>query len=248
VIKVLLTDDHKILREGLKHLLEETDGITVVAEAGDVEEMFGALAITPCDVIVLDITLPARNGLDALREVRAGYPGIPVLILSMHEEGPYAVRALRSGAAGYLTKESAAARLVQAIRKVAAGGKFISPNLADMLVCQVANPLGAEPHTLLSAREFQVTCLIGAGLTVPAIAEKLGLSAKTIGTYRARILLKMGLKNNGELATYAIKNDLSAHPRLTTAGAARPAQEAAGGPDSPANAPGEEPPVCLSAP
>jgi len=209
MIRVLLTDDHKILREGIKGLLNDTDDIEVVAEAANIQELFAQLAATEVDVVVLDITLPGRNGLDALKQMKAERLTIPVIILSMHPEEQYALRAIRSGAAGYLTKETASVELVHAIRKAHAGGKYLSQSLAERLFCELANPLGDAPHTLLSDREYQVTCMIGSGITLSGIAEKLSLSVKTISTYRTRVLLKMGMKNNAQLTTYVIKNGLS---------------------------------------
>lgn len=208
MIRVMVTDDHKILREGLKGLLNDTDDMTVVAEAGDIQELFAKLETTTCDVLVLDISLPGRSGLDALKQLKAQGSRIPVLVLSMHPEEQYAIRAIRSGAAGYLTKETASVELVQAIRKVYAGGKYLSSNLAERLFTELANPTGAEPHTLLSDREYQIMCMIGSGLTLSGIADRLSLSVKTISTYRTRVLLKMGMKNNAELTTYVIKNGL----------------------------------------
>ena len=222
MIKVMLIDDHKILREGLKQLLNDTSDLMVVAEAGNCGELFENLAVTPCDVVVLDITLPDRSGLEALVQLRGHYPDIPVLILSMHQEGQYAVRAMRCGAAGYLTKDTASDKLVQAIRKVHAGGEFISPYLAQLLFSERANPSGREPHTLLSAREYQVACLIGAGISSLEIAEKLQISVKTIGTYRARILLKMDMKNAAGLVAYFIKNHLAPAPEFPKGGGGRP--------------------------
>ncbi|QXE90955.1 response regulator [Geomonas subterranea] len=208
MIRVLLTDDHKILREGLKGLLHDTDDIKVVGEAGDIQELFAQLGAVECDVIVLDISLPGRSGLDALKQLKAEKVETPVLVLSMHPEEQYAIRAIRSGAAGYLTKETASQELVHAIRKVHSGGKYLSSNLAEALFTELANPRGADPHTLLSDREYQIMCMIGSGLTLTGIADKLSLSVKTISTYRSRLLLKMGMKNNAEVTTYVVKNGL----------------------------------------
>lgn len=208
MIRVILTDDHPILRKGLRQLLEEQADISIVAEAGNGNELMEKLANCKCDLIVLDISMPGRNGLDVLRQLRQDYQRIPVLVLSMHPEEQYAVRAIRSGASGYMTKESAPDELVKAVRKIHGGGRYVSESLAERLLIEVASPVDIEPHTLLSDREFQILCLIGEGNTISAIADKLCISVKTVSTYRSRILLKMNMKNNAELAKYAIKKGL----------------------------------------
>src|SRR6185503_4377405 len=159
-------------------------------------------------VVLLDITMPNKNGLDVLKQIRAESPRLPVLILSMHAEDQYAIRVLRAGAAGYLTKESAPAKLVQAIRKVVRGGKYVSQSLAEKLVYDLDSDSVRPPHEVLSDREYQVLCMLASGKTVTMIAEELGLSVKTISTYRVRILEKFNMKNNAELTRYAIKEGL----------------------------------------
>lgn len=207
MIKVCVIDDHAVVREGLKRIIAENPGMAVTAEAGDGNEALKIIQSEPCDVVLLDITMPNKNGLDVLKEVCAQTPHRPVLVLSMHSEDQYAVRVLRAGAAGYLTKESAPAKLVQAIRKVVRGGKYVSPALAEKLVFDLDGASKA-PHEILSDREYQVLCMIASGKTVTIIAGELGLSVKTISTYRVRILEKLEMKNNAELTRYAIKEGL----------------------------------------
>ena len=207
MIRVCVVDDHAIVREGLKRIIAENPGMSVTAEAGDGNEALQVLQSKPCDVVVLDITMPNKSGLDVLKELHAQSPRLPVLILSVHAEDQYALRVLRAGAAGYLTKESAPAKLVQAIRKVVRGGKFVSPAIADKLVYDKKDSAKAL-HEALSDREYQVLCLIASGKTVTMIAEELALSVKTISTYRVRILEKLEMKNNAELTHYAIKEGL----------------------------------------
>ena len=209
MIRVCVVDDHAVVREGLKRIISENPGMAVTAEAGDGSEALRVLQTKPCDVVLLDITMPNKNGLDVLKELRSQSPRLPVLVLSVHAEDQYALRVLRAGAAGYLTKESAPAKLVQAIRKVVRGGKFVSPAIADKLLYDANNTDSSKPlHEILSDREYQVLCLIASGKTVTVIAEELGLSVKTISTYRVRILEKLEMKNNAELTHYAIKEGL----------------------------------------
>jgi DNA-binding NarL/FixJ family response regulator len=208
MIKVCVVDDHAVVREGLKRIIAENPGMAVTAEAGDGHEALKIIQNQPCDVVLLDITMPNKSGLDVLKELHASTPALPVLVLSMHAEDQYAVRVLRAGAAGYLTKESAPAKLVQAIRKVVRGGKYVSQTLAEKLVYELDSDSSKAPHEALSDREYQVLCLIASGKTVTDIAEELALSVKTISTYRVRILEKLNMKNNAELTRYAIKESL----------------------------------------
>jgi DNA-binding NarL/FixJ family response regulator len=208
MINVVVVDDHAVVREGLKRIISENPGMTVTGEAGDGHEALKVIKSEPCDVVLLDITMPNKSGLDVLKQLHAESPRLPVLVLSMHSEDQYAVRVLRAGAAGYLTKESAPAKLVQAIRKVVRGGKYVSPTLAERLVMDLEADLDRPPHEILSDREYQVLCLIASGKTVTEIAEELALSVKTISTYRVRILEKLRMKNNAELTRYAIKESL----------------------------------------
>lgn len=208
MIKVCVVDDHAVVREGLKRIIAENPGMAVTAEAGDGHEALRIIKSEPCDVVLLDITMPNKSGLDVLKELHAESPRLPVLVLSMHAEDQYAVRVLRAGAAGYLTKETAPAKLVQAIRKVIRGGKYVSSTLAEKLVFDLGGDPSKAPHEVLSDREYQVLCMIASGKTVTDIAEELALSVKTISTYRVRILEKLNMKNNAELTRYAIKEGL----------------------------------------
>lgn len=208
MIKVIVVDDHAVVREGLKRIISESPGMSVTGEAGDGHEALKVVKDGVCDVVVLDISMPNKNGLDVLKQLRADSPRLPVLVLSMHSEDQYAIRVLRAGAAGYLTKESAPAKLVQAIRKVVRGGKYVSSTLAEKLVFDLDSDMQKTPHESLSDREYQVLCMIASGKTVSEIAEELALSVKTISTYRVRILQKLKMKNNAEMTRYAIKQGL----------------------------------------
>ena len=208
MINVVVIDDHAVVREGLKRIISENPGMAVTGEAGDGYEAMNAVKGNPCDVVLLDITMPNKNGLDVLKQIRAESPRLPILVLSMHAEDQYAIRVLRAGAAGYLTKESAPAKLIQAIRKVVRGGKYVSQTLAEKLVFDLDTDVDKVPHESLSDREFQVLCMIASGKTVGEIAEELALSVKTISTYRVRILEKLQMKNNAEITRYAIKQGL----------------------------------------
>ncbi len=208
MLKVLIADDHPVVREGLKQIVTETQDMVVAGEANNGQEVLNKIREGDYDVIVLDITMPGRNGMDVLRQLRSERPRLPVLILSIHSEEQYALRALRAGASGYLTKESAPDELVVAIRKVSWGGKYISSSLAEKLAFELEVGREQAPHETLSDREYQVMCMIASGKTVMEIAQEISLSEKTISTYRSRILEKMKMKNNAELTHYAIKNQL----------------------------------------
>jgi two-component system invasion response regulator UvrY len=207
-INVIIADDHAILRTGLKQILAETDDITVIAEAQTANEAIAFSRNVDADVLLLDISLPDRSGIDALKYIKKDNSKIAVLMLSMHREDQYAVRALKAGAAGYLCKQSASTDLVNAIYTVAKGKKFITPEVAEILANQMDAKNEKAPHENLSDREFQTLTLIASGLSVGEIATKLSLSVKTISMYRARLLEKMQLKHNAELTHYAIKNNL----------------------------------------
>ncbi|PYI87974.1 MAG: DNA-binding response regulator [Verrucomicrobia bacterium] len=210
--RILITDDHALIRRGLKQILLEGServgfGRLVVEEAENAEEALQKIKEN-WDVIVMDITMPGRSGLDVLKDIKLARPQLPVLILSMHSEDQFAVRMLKAGAAGYITKESAPQELVNAIKKVLSGGKYVSPSLAERLAYDLSHDTDKAPNETLSDREFQVMSLIASGKTVSQIAEKLGLSVKTISTYRTRVLEKMGMKTNAALTHFAIKNRL----------------------------------------
>src|SRR5947208_15285764 len=208
MIRVCVVDDHAVVREGLKRIIAENPGMAVTSEAGDGHEALRVIQSEPCDVVLLDITMPNKSGLDVLKQLHSESPRLPVLVLSMHAEDQYAVRLLRAGAAGYLTKDSAPGKLVQAIRKVVRAGKYVSPSLAEKLVFALNGDSTKAPHEILSDREYQVLCMLASGKTVTMIAEELSLSVKTVSTYRVRILEKLNMKNNAELTRYAIKEGL----------------------------------------
>ena len=208
MLKILIADDHAIVRQGLKQIVTETRDMIVAGEASNGQELLDKIKENDYDVVVLDITMPGRNGMDVLRQLRSERPGLSVLMLIIHPEEQYALRALRAGASGYLTKESAPDELVVAIRKVSRGGKYISSSLAEKLAFELEIGREQAPHETLSDREYRVMCMIASGKTVMAIAQELMLSEKTISTYRSRILEKMSMKNNAELTYYAIKNQL----------------------------------------
>ena len=208
MIKVLITDDHAVVRRGLKQILADQPDMAVLGEAQNAREALQLLRQQSWDVLVLDLALPDRSGLEVLGEVRQRYPRLPVLVLSVHPEEQFAVRVLKAGAAGYLPKEGAPEELVQALRKVQAGGRYVSASLAERLALSLQNGGPEPPHERLSDREYQVLCLIASGRTVGEIADRLVLSVKTVSTYRARLLDKMGLRTNAELTCYAVRNRL----------------------------------------
>jgi two-component system, NarL family, invasion response regulator UvrY len=208
MIRVLIADDHPIVREGLRQILSDTDDIVIVDEAESGQAVLTCLAKTNFDVVLLDISMPGRDGLDVLRELKQQKPKLPVLILSMYPEEHYAVRVLRGGASGYMTKSSAPDELISAIRKVATGRKYISPSLAERLTYELDRDADKPVHEVLSDREYQVMHMIATGKSVKEIAEDLVLSVKTISTYRTRILTKMNMKNNAEIVLYAVQNKL----------------------------------------
>ncbi|MDH5406778.1 MAG: response regulator transcription factor [Candidatus Aminicenantes bacterium] len=208
MIKILIADDHAIVREGLKQIIRETSDMVVADEASTGQELLEKVWKHDYDVVLLDISMPGRSGLDILKQIRSQKPELPVLILTIHPEEQYAVRVLRAGASGYLTKESAPDELIKAIRKVSMGRKYVSSTLAEKLASEV-DIISEKPlHQALSDREYEVMCMIASGKTVKEIAEELCLSIKTISTYRSRILEKMKMKSNAELIHYAIQNRL----------------------------------------
>jgi DNA-binding NarL/FixJ family response regulator len=208
VIQVLLADDHAIVRAGLKELLEDTGDITVAGEATNGLEVMAQIRARDFDVAVLDMTMPGRSGIELIKLVKDEKPKLRILVLTMHSEEQYAVRALKAGASGYLTKEAAADQLVAAIRRIAGGGAYVSPETAERLVLDTGPHAVAAPHTLLSDREFQVLQMIAGGRSVGEIAKRLSLSVKTVSTHKTRILQKMGLSNQAELIRYALEHKL----------------------------------------
>ena len=208
IIKVFIADDHAIVREGLKQILAETRDIVVAGEAENGLDAIKLFRKSDCAVMLLDISLPDRNGIEVLKQIKKEKPELAVLMLSMHREDQYAIRSLKAGAAGYLTKQSAPRELVNAIRQVGSGLKYISPALAQELANHVGDDHEAPLHETLSDREYQTLTMIASGKTVGTIAKELSLSVKTVSEYRARLLVKMKLKNSAELTHYAIKNQL----------------------------------------
>ena len=207
-IKLLIADDHPIVREGFKQVLSETTDMLVADEAGNGQEVLNLIRNNKYDVILLDMSMPGRSGLEILKELRNEYPKLPVLIVSIYPEEQYAVRAFRAGASGYLTKASAPHELIAAIRKISKGGRYISSSLAEKLTYYLDIDAAKPPHELLSDREYQVMLLIASGKTVTEIGRELCLSVKTISTYRTHILEKMKMKNNAEITLYAVQNQL----------------------------------------
>ena len=208
MIRVLIADDHAIVRKGLRLIAKEQASEIEVDEAENGQEVMEKIHQSRYDVLVLDISMPGRNGLDILREVRHALPSLPVLILSMHPEEQYAIRMLKSGASGYLTKDCAPDQLVPAIQKIARGGKYVSDILAEQLLFNLTGEANRPPHELLSDREYSVLVLIGQGKTPTEIAEQLILSVKTVSTYRTRVLEKLNLQSTAELIRYVIENNL----------------------------------------
>ncbi len=208
MLKILIADDHPIVRQGLGQLISKTADMIVADEASNGSEVLDKARASHCDVLLLDISMPGLHGLDIIRQLKKENPKLPILILSMHSEEQYAVRAFRAGASGYLTKQSAPDELLAAIRKVSIGGKYVSSSLAEKLAGDLEIGAGNLPHETLSNREYQVMLMISEGKTVAEIAEVLSLSVQTISTYRSRIMQKMQMKNNVELANYAVRNRL----------------------------------------
>ncbi len=209
MIRILIADDHAILRAGLKHLLADATDIVVAGEASNGIEALALARTTPCDAMLLDMTMPGRSGIELIRQLKAEMPKLPILILSMHKEDIYAVRALRAGASGYLCKDNAESQLEEAIRKVAGGGLYINQAVAERLAQEmVGGSAAAKPHTQLSDREYQVFRDIVAGRGVTEIGQRLNLSVKTVSTHKARIMQKMGFANTAELIQYAVKHGL----------------------------------------
>jgi len=208
MIRILIADDHAIVRGGLKQLLSDHGDFIVAGEAANGLEAIKLIREQPFDLAIMDMSMPGRSGIELIKQVKAENPKLAVLVLSMHKEEQYAVRALRAGASGYLTKESAPDQLVAAIRKVAAGGMFISPGVAERLAFELGGNHEAAPHTLLSDREYQIFQLIVVGIPVGVIADQLSLSVKTVSTHKTRILQKMQMESAADLIHYAIRHQL----------------------------------------
>ncbi len=208
MIRILVADDHTVVREGVRQILAGLDDMAVEEEAESGQETIEKVLKGNCDMVLLDISMPGRSGLEILEDILNLRPKMPVLILSMHPEEQYAVRALRAGASGYLTKASAANELIGAIRKVVSGGKYVTASLAERLARDIDSKADKQPHENLSNREFQVMLLLASGNSVGEVADELCLSVKTVSTYRTRIMDKMGMKKNAELTFYAMNNHL----------------------------------------
>jgi DNA-binding NarL/FixJ family response regulator len=208
-IRVLITDDHAIVREGLRRILAACQDIAVVDEAADGIEALQKIATCNPDVVLMDISMPGISGMDLISRIRADHPQLPVLVLSMHKEEQFAVRSLKVGAAGYLTKDCAPELLAQAIRRVAAGGKYITSEVADALASAILPSPVETPHKLLSNREFQIFRKLASGQSINEIAQELSLSANTVSTHKRRLMNKLGVKNNASLVIYAVKHQLT---------------------------------------
>lgn len=209
-IRIFIADDHPIVRQGLRRIVEADAGLAISGEAGDATTLLSALETAATDLVLLDVSMPGGPVLETLRALRERHPTIRVLVLSVHPEDQWAVRVLRAGASGYLTKDHSPAQLLEAIRRVHRGGKYVSPSLAEQLASQLDGGGQRAPHELLSDREFEVMRRLGSGLTVSQVAGELDISAKTVSTYRTRILEKMGMASNADLVRYAARYGLIA--------------------------------------
>jgi two-component system invasion response regulator UvrY len=210
MIKILIADDHPIVRAGLKQVIEKSPDMKVAGEALNGQEVLDRVYHEAWDILILDFSMPGKSGLDVIKELRRERPELPVLVLSMHPEAELAPRLLKAGVSGYLMKESATAELVNAIRKIHGGGRYVSPALAEKLAGDLSWEKGRQPHELLSDREYQVLLCIAAGNTTQEIALELSLSVKTVRTYRDRVMEKLSLKNDVELSHYVLENRLVA--------------------------------------
>lgn len=208
MIRIALADDHKIVRQGLKQILDEEADLQVVGEAASGSETLKLVAESPLDVLVLDMSMPGRSGIELIKLIKLEKPKLGILVLSMHQEEQYAVRAIKSGAKGYLTKESASDQLISAIRKVASGGVFITPTVAERMALDFGTSQDEASHTQLSDREYQIFEMIVAGKNVTAIADEISVSVKTVSTHKARILQKLRMSSSAELIHYAIEHSL----------------------------------------
>jgi len=207
-MNILIADDHAVVRRGLKEILAEALPGTRFFEAGSGDEVISCLAGSPVSLLVLDINMPGRSGLDVLRDVKSNYPRLPVIILSVQPEDQYAMRCLRAGAAAYINKDSAPEELAQATKKILSGGRYVSPRFVDQLVVQLGDPTDKPPHELLSDRELEVMVMIASGVPLTDIADRLHVSVKTVSTYRSRIMEKVQMKSNAEVIRYALTRQM----------------------------------------
>lgn len=208
MLRILIADDHTVVRKGLRQILLDEFATAIIEEVPDAEELIKKVMNGTYDVVVSDLSMPGRSGLDALQQIKLSHPNLPVLILSIHPEEQYALRALKAGASGYLSKDTAPDELVKAVRKVLLGKKYISQSIAEKLANTFSSNSALSPHEILSDREFGVMKLLANGKSVSEIAEMLSLSVTTVSTYRARVMIKMNLKSNSDLTRYAIENNL----------------------------------------
>lgn len=206
MIDIIIADDHAIVRQGLKKMLGEESDMKVIGEASSADDTLRLVRAHRCNVLLLDVTMPGKSGLDIIKDLKQTSPKMHILVLSMHPEAQFALRVLRAGGSGYLTKESAPEELVRAIRKVAQGGKYVSSTLAEILATLTEADVEKLPHERLSEREFQILRMIVQGKSVSEIAQQLSLSIKTVSTYRTRVLDKMNVRSNAELARYAVEH------------------------------------------
>lgn len=208
MLRILIADDHSVVRKGLKQILLDEFSSALIEEVADAEALIKKVMSSPWDIVISDLSMPGRSGLDALQQIKSSHPNLPVLILSIHPEEQYALRALKSGASGYLTKDAAPDELVKAVQKILLGKKYISQSIAEKLANTFSADAGINPHESLSDREFDVMKQLANGKSVSEIADMLSLSVTTISTYRARLMTKMNLKSNSDLTRYAIENKL----------------------------------------
>jgi DNA-binding NarL/FixJ family response regulator len=208
MLRILIADDHAIIRRGLKQILLEEYPSAVIEEVNDAEGVIKKTGSDEWDIIISDLSMPGRSGLDVVQHVKQNFPKLPVLILSIHPEEQYAIRVLKAGAAGYLSKDAATEELVKAVQRVLQGRKYISPAIAEKMADELDLDVSKPPHEVLSDREFDVFKMIAAGQTVSEIAEQLSLSITTVSTYRARIMVKMDMKTNAELTRYGLETKL----------------------------------------
>lgn len=208
MLRILIADDHAVVRKGLRQILLEEFPTAEIIDVADAEDMIKQVMLSDWDVVVSDLNMPGRSGLDALQQIRNSHPHLPVLILSVHPEEQYVIRVLKAGAAGYLSKDSASDELVKAIHRVLLGKKYISQTIAEKLATTFSGDPAKQPQEYLSDREFEVMKLLASGKTISEIAEMLSLSVTTVSTYRARVMTKMNMKTNADLTKYAIENKL----------------------------------------
>ena len=208
MIRILLADDHTLIRDGLKQIFADTEDLLVAGEAASGHEVLARVREAEWDILLLDLSMPGRSGLELVKQIKSEKPRLPILVLSMHDAEQYALRAMRAGAAGYLTKDSEAPQLIEVVRKIARGGVFVSPAVAELMAREIMPGATGLPHTLLSDREYQVFRMIAAGSGIGEIALDLSLSVKTVSTHKTRIMQKMNLANQTELVRYALRHKL----------------------------------------